>query len=181
MPFIVVGPGIPAGKVVDVRATNMDLLPTMLDLAGAAKATAKLEDRTAMEGGSLAPALRTGSGPVSRPYEGIALHFPHYDLNNGGPASAFYLGQWKLVRNYDTGRVSLYDISKDRAESTNLAAQNPEAVKDLESRLDAYLAAVNAPMARVNTAPGAGTGTAPERAGGAGGRGGRGGGKGKQS
>ena len=181
VPFIVVGPGIPAGKVVDVRATNMDLLPTMLDLAGAAKATAKLEDRTAMEGGSLAPALRAGSGPVSRPYEGIALHFPHYDLNNGGPASAFYLGQWKLVRNYDTGRVSLYDISTDRAESTNLAAQNPEAVKDLESRLDAYLAAVNAPMARVNTAPGAGTGTAPERAGGAGGRGGRGGGKGKQS
>jgi hypothetical protein len=118
---------------------------------------------------------------IVRPREEIVIHFPHYDLNNGGPASAFYLGQWKLVRNYDAGRVSLYDIAKDRAESNNLAAQNPEVVKDLESRLDAYFKAVNAPMARVNTAPGAGTGTAPERAGGAGGRGGRGGGKGKQS
>ena len=182
VPFIVIGPGIPAGKVVDVRGTNMDLLPTMIDLAGAApKQPAKLEDRAAIEGGSLAPVLRSGSGAVVRPYEGIAIHFPHYDLNNGGPASAFYLGQWKLVRNYDAGRVSLYDIAKDRSESNNLAAQNPEVVTDLESRLDAYLKAVNAPMARVNTAPGAGTGTAPERAGGAGGRGGRGGGKGKQS
>jgi hypothetical protein len=125
--------------------------------------------------------LRAGNGPVSRPYEGIAIHFPHYDLNNGGPASAFYLGSWKLVRNYDSGRVSLYDVAKDRSESTDLAAQQPDVVKDLESRLDAYLKAVDAPMARVNTAPGAGTGTAPDRAEDGrvkGGRGGQGGGQG---
>ena len=182
VPLIVIGPGIPAGKVVDVRATNMDLLPTLLDLAGAApKEPATLASRTGMEGGSLASVLRTGTGAVARPYEGIAIHFPHYDLNNGGPASAFYLGPWKLVRNYDSGRVSLYDISKDRAESSNLSAQHPDTVKDLEARLDAYLAAVNAPMARVNTAPGAGTGTAPDRPDGGGGRGGRGGKRGGQS
>ena len=181
VPFIVAGPGIPAGKVVDVRATNMDFLPTLLDLAGAApKEPAKLEQRSGMEGGSLASVLRTGSGAVARPYEGIAIHFPHYDLNNGGPASAFYLGNWKLVRNYDSGRVSLYDIGKDRGESMNLAAQHQDTVKDLESRLDAYLKAVNAPMARTNTAPGAGTGTPPDRPEGGRGGGGQGGGRRRQ-
>jgi arylsulfatase A len=179
VPFIACGPGIPPGKVTDVRATNMDLLPTILDLASATpKEQPKLDQRTAMEGGSLAAVLRAGNGPVSRPYEGIAIHFPHYDLNNGGPASAFYLGSWKLVRNYDSGRVSLYDVAKDRSESTDLATQQPDVVKDLESRLDAYLKAVDAPMARVNTAPGAGTGTAPDRAEDGRGKGGRGGGQG---
>ena len=179
VPFIACGPGIPAGKVTEVRATNMDLLPTLLDLAGAApKEPPRLDQRTAMEGGSLAAVLRAGSGPVSRPYEGIAIHFPHYDLNNGGPASAFYLGSWKLVRNYDSGRVSLYDLAKDRSESTDLAAQQPDVVKDLELRLDSYLKAVDAPMARVNTALGAGTGTAPDRAEDGRGKGGRGGGQG---
>jgi len=34
VPFIVVGPGVPAGVVSGVRATGMDLVPTMRDLAG---------------------------------------------------------------------------------------------------------------------------------------------------
>lgn len=180
VPFIAYGPGIPAGKVVPVRATNMDFVPTLLDLAGAPVATPKDPDaQTAIEGGSLAPVLKSGATAVERTREGVAIHFPHYDLNNGGPASAMYLGQWKLVRNYDTGTVKLFDISKDRAESNDLAAQNAEVVKDLQGRLDAYLKAVNAQMPKVNTAPGAGTGAPPERRGGqGGGGGGKGGGGG---
>ena len=179
VPFIVIGPGIPAGKVVSVRATNMDLLPTLVDLAGGGAALPANPDAVgAVEGGSLAEALKSGAAEVKRPREGIVIHFPHYDLNNGGPASAIYLGSWKLVRNYDTGRVSLYDIGKDRSESSDLAAANPEVVKDLEGRLDGYLKSVNAQMPRKNTAPGAGTGTPPGRPGGQGGGGQGGGGRG---
>jgi len=175
VPFIAVGPGIPAGKVVHVRATNMDFLPTLLDLAGSPAAKpANPDARAAVEGGSLVPALKDGSDAVARTHEGITIHFPHYDLNNGGPASAFYLSNWKLVRNDDARTVKLYDIAKDRGEQSDLAAQNPEVVKDLVARLDAYLKAIDAPMAKVNTAPGAGTGTAPSRpAGGGGGGGGK--------
>jgi uncharacterized sulfatase len=180
VPFIAAGPGIPAGKVVGVRATNMDFVPTLLELAGSPAPKPKEPDaQGAIEGGSLAAALKSDATTVDRPHEGIVIHFPHYDLNNGGPASAMYLGQWKLVRNYDTGTVRLFDISKDRAESNDLAAQNAEVVKDLEGRLDSYLKAVKAQMPKANTAPGAGTGAPPERRGGQGGGGG-GGGKGGQ-
>jgi arylsulfatase A-like enzyme len=152
VPFIVVGPGVPAGVISRVRATGMDLVPTLRDLAG--KPIEKAGDpdaQTAVEGGSLVPVLKSsghnaGKGTVARTREEIVIHFPHYDLNNGGPASAIYLGDHKLVRNYDAGTVKLFDIAKDRAESNDLAAQMPERVKELEAKLDAYLKAIHAPM-----------------------------------
>jgi arylsulfatase A-like enzyme/predicted phosphodiesterase len=153
VPFIVVGPGVPAGVVSGVRATGMDLVPTMRDLAGMPiEKAADPDAQTAVEGGSLAPVLKSsgenaGKGTVARTREEIVIHFPHDDLNNGGPASAIYLGDHKLVRNYDAGTVKLYDIAKDRAESNDLAASMPERVKELEAKLDAYLKAIKAPMA----------------------------------
>jgi len=153
VPFIVIGPGISANAISRVRATGMDLLPTMRDLAGAPLAKPENPDaRTSVEGGSLAPVLKSksGEGAVTRSHEEIVIHFPHYDLNNGGPASAIYLGDHKLVRNYDTKTVKLYDIRKDPGESNDLAASMPERVKELvkelEAKLDAYLKAVNAQM-----------------------------------
>lgn len=160
VPFIVCGPGIPAGVVSNVRATGMDLLPTLRDLAG--KPIDQPTDPDAqlsVEGGSLLPVLKTsgedagnnaGKGTVTRTREEIVIHFPHYDLNNGGPASAIYLGNFKLVRNDDAQTVKLYDIAKDRSEANDLASSMPEKVKELEAKLDAYLKAVKAPMARVN-------------------------------
>jgi arylsulfatase A-like enzyme len=170
---------------VHVRATNMDLLPTLMDLAGMpAQKPADPNAQSAIEGGSLVAALKDGSSDVKRPREGIVIHFPHYDLNNGGPASAIYLDRWKLVRNDEQGKVSLYDIAKDRSESSDVASEHPDVVKDLQARLDAYLKDVRAQLAKVNTAPGAGTGSPPSRPGGqggqGGGKGGQGGGKGKK-
>jgi hypothetical protein len=134
----------------------MDLVPTMCDLAG--KPIEKASDpdaQTVVEGGSLAPVLKSsgenaGKGTVARTREEIVIHFPHYDLNNGGPASAIYLGDLKLVRNDDAKTLKLYDIAKDRAEANDIASTMPEKVKELEAKLDAYLKAIKAPMARPN-------------------------------
>jgi arylsulfatase A-like enzyme len=172
-----------------VRATGMDLLPTMLDLAGHPLPKPPEPDaRTVIEGGSLVPLLKhAGKGEVERPHKEIVIHFPHYDLNNGGPASAIYLDEWKLVRNYDSGKVMLYDIMKDPGERNDLAASDAARVKDLEQRLDAYLQAVKAQMPTKNTSPDAGkgdpndmpqSGGAQGKAGGKGGKGGKGGNKG---
>ena len=130
----------------------MDLLPTMLDLAGKPLAKPEKPDaRNVVEGGSLSSVLKNGGqGTVARPREEIVVHFPHYDLSNGGPASAIFMGDLKLIRNYDTGKVSLYDIVKDPGESRDLAAKMPDKVKDLEAQLDAYLKAVDAQMPRPN-------------------------------
>ena len=212
VPFIAHGPGIPAGVVSNVRATGMDLLPTLCDLAGkpvgkSFEIPKEPDAQLSVEGGSLVPVLMTsgeqaGKGKVARAREEIVIHFPHYDLNNGGPASAIYLGQYKLVRNYDADTRKLYDIAKDRAEANDLASSMPEKVKELEEKLDAYLKAVKARMPRVNPDAGkapadgdeagesaSGTPTSPsnpdgarpgggQRRGGQGGGGGRGGGGG---
>jgi arylsulfatase A-like enzyme len=152
VPFIVAGPGIEHGAVSHVRATGMDLLPTLRDLAGAPlPKPADPDARTAVEGGSLAAVLRAGGkGTVIRPREAIVIHFPHYDLNNGGPASAIYLGDYKLVRNDDSQTTTLFDIVHDPTESKDLASAMPDRVQDLTRRLDAYLDAIKAPRA---TAP----------------------------
>lgn len=149
VPFLVAGPGVAAGTTSTVRATGLDLLPTLRDLAGSPLQAPKDRDaRTAVEGGSLASILRGGgTGRVQRPREEIVIHFPHYDLNNGGPASAIYLGDHKLVRNDDTGTVTLFDIVKDPTESRNLATDLPQQTTELLGRLDAYLLAVRAQRA----------------------------------
>ena len=52
-----------------------------------------------------------GKGIVSRPREEFVVHFPHYDKDSIGPASAIYLGDFKLIRIYETGRLELFDHS----------------------------------------------------------------------
>lgn len=162
VPLIVRGPRVRKGEVSAVRASAMDLLPTLAELAGAPLAPAeKPDDRSAVEGGSLVPVLFDGDGAeVRRPREELVVHFPHYDLDNGGPASALWWREWKLVRNYDTDERRLYDIVADREEAHDLAAQKPEVAKELEARLDAYLKAVDAQMP---TALEDGGAPAPER------------------
>jgi arylsulfatase A-like enzyme len=148
VPFLAMGPDIAAGTICGQRATGMDLLPTLLELAGAPLEKPENPDAlTTVEGGSLAQVLRsTGAGKIVRPREEIVIHFPHYDLDNGGPASAIFLGEWKLVRNYDTGAITLHDITKDREERHDVAREQPEKVQELLAKLDAYLVAVKAQM-----------------------------------
>ncbi len=156
VPFIVVGPDVSGGVVSRVRATGMDLVPTLRDLAGRPIDEAENRDAPqAVEGGSLAAVLRSdgenaGKGTVDRPRDELVIHFPHYDLNNGGPASAIYLGNYKLVRNDDAKLVTLFDIVKDRSESNDIAAANAELVQAMLARLDAYLQAIDAPRATPN-------------------------------
>jgi arylsulfatase A-like enzyme len=185
VPFLVWGPGVKPGSVCRVRASGMDLLPTMMDLAGKPlPKPARPDDVSAVEGGSLVPLLtHGGEGKVERSHEELVIHFPHYDLNNGGPASAIYVDGWKLLRNYDSGKTMLYEIAKDPAERNDLSSKNPDRVKDMTARLDAYLKAVKAAMPEKNDDPAAGTGDPndmpqPDGRGGGKGGGGKGGGKG---
>ncbi|MBL9211231.1 MAG: hypothetical protein JNL92_12250, partial [Opitutaceae bacterium] len=40
-------------------------------------------------------------------------------------------GDWKLLCEYDGSKPELYDLARDRGETTNLAAQQPEVVRRL--------------------------------------------------
>ncbi len=146
VPFIIRGPGIAAGACSHVRAIHEDIFPTIASLA---KISGPLPN--GIEGGSFADVLSNGGkGTVQRPSEEFVVHFPHYDKDAIGPASAIYLGNLKLIRVYETGALKLFNISKDPGERRNLALELPDKVKELDQRLTGYLAAVNAQMPKPN-------------------------------
>lgn len=142
VPFIIRGPGIQPGTCSHVRAEDEDIFPTVAALAGITKPLPE-----GIEGGSLAAVLRdAGKGAVKRPREEFVVHFPHYDKDPAGPASAILLGDFKLVRIYETGALRLYNIAQDPGERRDLSAEMPEKAKDLDARLTAYLDSVDAQM-----------------------------------
>lgn len=149
VPLLVKVPGLTRpGSVCDTPVISQDFFPTLLELAGAEPAAS----RTALDGVSLVPLLR---GAASLPRQELFWHYPHYW--NGGkvsPYSVARVGDWKLIRFYETGREELYDLHADLAEQYDLAATRADKRKQLSARLDAWLKAVGAqmPIPRTNGA-----------------------------
>src|ERR1051325_1704459 len=134
VPLLIGGPGILPGACSHVRVTGTDLFPTIAELAGVR------ELPRGVEGGSLVPLLAgDGKGGVKRPREEFVVHFPHYDKDADGPASAILLGNFKLMRIYETGARRLFDLSKDIGERNDLAKQMPDKTAQLDRRLANYL------------------------------------------
>ena len=145
VPFLIRGPGIAPGSVSRTAATGADLVPTLAELAG----IDGLPD--GLEGGSLAEVLKNGgNGRVERPLRELVFHFPHYDFDPLGPASAIVAGEFKLIRFYESGERLLFDLSKDLGEKRNLAAAMPAKAAELDTRLSAYLQSVGAKLPREN-------------------------------
>lgn len=146
VPFIVAGPGVKAGVCSHVRVSATDLFPTFVELAGAKEVLPQ-----GVEGGSFANVLKNGGiGEVKRPRDEFAVHFPHYDKDAQGPASAIYVGDLKLIHVYETGAVKLFNLATDPGERHDLASQQPDKVKELDARLIAYLKTVGAQLPKPN-------------------------------
>lgn len=119
VPAILWSPGrIPAGRVSDEVAGNIDILPTFAGFAGAAVP----KDRK-IDGQDLRPLLAGAAGAKSR-HEA----YLHYHTNN---LRAVRSGKWK----YHTSG-ELYDLATDIGESRNVAAANPAVVARLEKKLE---------------------------------------------
>lgn len=121
-------PLVPVGGSITRQPGHIiDLLPTFLELAGT-KYPEKLKDRvlTPLPGKSLAPLLLQGSSPGER-----TLAWEHEGNR------AVRVGDWKLVASFRAS-WELYDLSRDRAELNNLAAQQPAKVKELAAAWQAW-------------------------------------------
>ena len=127
VPLIVRWPGrVPAGRVVDDPVSNVDWIPTLLELIGA-------EVPEGLDGVSFAAGL-LGTGDFSdRP---LYWHFPHYTNQGGRPSGAMREGDWLLVEYYDEERAELYDLSSDPGEQHDIAAGEPEQLRYMQSDLD---------------------------------------------
>ena len=110
---------------------SLDILPTSLAAAGIEPPAAAMFD-----GVNLLPYL---SGEESgRPHDVLFWRL--------GANSALRKGDWKLVKQAERGQgtlaFQLFDLGKDTSETTDLAGQRPEVVKELRAeyeRLDARM------------------------------------------
>lgn len=119
-----------AGKQCSTPVTGTDFYPTILDLCGIPLKPAEHTD-----GVSLLPLLK-GETIAERP---LIWHYPHYGNQGGEPSSIIRLGDWKLIHYYEDGHEELYNLKNDLSETTDLAAANPEKVKQLSEKLFAML------------------------------------------
>lgn len=146
VPLIIRGPGIKPGSCSHVRVIGEDLFPTISALAHDKGPPPK-----GLEGGSIVDVLMHGGmGVVKRPREEFVVHFPHYDKDEIGPASAILLGDYKLIRVYETGALELFDIRNDPGERRDISRDKPDLAKEMNRKLGDYLASVNAQMPRPN-------------------------------
>jgi arylsulfatase A len=146
VPMLVRWPGVvPAGKVCDTPVHGVDLLPTMLPMAGA-----KVPSTHKVDGVNLLPVLRTGSSKGSRALYG---YMPFYDVRWAHTPSAILReGDFKLIEffgdyldanrggEYVVGeRLELYNLRDDVSEQQNLASANPQRVKQMRAKLHAWI------------------------------------------
>jgi arylsulfatase A-like enzyme len=151
IPLFIRGPKAKAGAHCGLLVTGADLFPTVADLAGL-----KNKVPAEVEGGSLNSVLADpGSGTVKRRREALTFHFPHYDKDRLGPASAIIANNFKLLRVYEGDRRMLFDLRSDMSESDDLSASHPDLVRKLDQQLKAYLQSVDAklPTKRLAGAP----------------------------
>ncbi|KAB2657660.1 MAG: arylsulfatase [Verrucomicrobia bacterium] len=132
-PLIVHWPrGIAArGKLRHGPGHVVDLLPTLLEVAGGSVPAAWADvPRPAAPGRSLVPSFAR---------DGAVAHDSLWWLHEGN--RALRMGQWKIVAAGKDRPWELYDLSKDRSESRDLAASRPGKVRELAERWNRETAA----------------------------------------
>jgi arylsulfatase A-like enzyme len=145
VPFMMQWKGkIPAGQVDDRPVIQLDLLPTALAAAGV-----EAQPEWKLDGKNLLPYV-TGEqkGP---PHEALYWRF--------GQQVAIRMGRWKLVKGAgmpgvqnETGDkatmdgAELYNMDADIGEKTNVAASQPEKVKELSAAWDKWNAELMDPQ-----------------------------------
>ena len=136
VPAAIWGPGIRESYTSDTPFLSMDIYPTLLELAGLPSPRNHI-----LDGISFASMLQGASEPDR---DTIFFHFPSY-IGAGGPSSAMRKGYYKLIEQFETETIELYDLSKDIGESKNLAKSQPELAKKLYTELLAWHEATGAP------------------------------------
>lgn len=124
LPLIVHVPGGPAFRY-DDPVSQLDLLPTILHLAGARKSVPPLEGRT------LAPSILTsGPPPAGRPVFGT-IDYPRSQ-------TSVSVGKHKLIVDHGGAPAVLYDRSRDPLNQKDIAAEHPEITAHLRELLEAW-------------------------------------------
>jgi len=113
---------IPAGSVVDQPIHVVDMYPTLAAIAGASLTKTK-----PLDGVDVWPTISAGA---RSPRNEVVYNVEPF----GG---AVRQGEWKLVwRATLPSQQELFDLATDPSEKTNVAAQHPEKVAELQKRIE---------------------------------------------
>lgn len=136
-------------EINDVCVSQLDFFPTFMDMIGLDT------DQLILDGTSLIRLLNEGDDS-SLKKRSLFWYFPAY-LEGGNeetadivfrsrPVSVVRVGEWKLIENLESGRLELYDLSKDGGEKEDLSSRRPRKVQKLYKILMDWRKHVNAPI-----------------------------------
>ena len=158
VPFLISGPGIPAGKESDVMVNGLDFYPTILSWTGTAKPKEQNLDGCDLSG-LLAKAPEDAALVKEKDdsrRDTMVWHFPH----GVAQQSTIRKDGWKLIVNHYPGRpLELYQLNEDGPanskrvdieEAKNLAQKRPEKAEELKNELYTRLKAMNASFPYLN-------------------------------
>lgn len=159
VPLIVIWPGkVKAATETSALFQSTDFFPTFADMFGW-----KLPGEIHFDGVSERPVLEKNK----KVRDEIFCHFPHAEAQGEfelmpaptpvTPASSVRVGDWKLIRFYcdnadQSDRHELYNLATDPGERHNLAATQPDRVKQLAAKLDQFLKDTEAVIPTANPA-----------------------------
>lgn len=128
VPGIIEWPGTITPRQTEFPASVMDIMPTILDLAGIEHPA---KDRPA-DGISLAALLTDPTSEPKTRKQPICFRYRN--------KAALVADDWKLVTTeVGKGQFSLYDLAKDTGETTDVSKQNAKLTKALTQQLKAFL------------------------------------------
>ena len=144
VPVIIKWPGkTKPGSVSSEPVISTDFYPMILATTGQ-----KLRPHQHVDGENLVPVL-TGNGSLGR--DAIYWHYPHYNQHpQSFPSGVIRAGDWKLIENFETGRLSLYNLASDVAESNDLWTEEREKAAELHAKLTTWRERVGADPMRPN-------------------------------
>jgi len=132
IPMIVYWPGVTkAGSVTDRATTGTDFFPSFLEMAGL-----PLRPQNHLDGESFAAVLKGDNSPRKKP---IYWYYDGARVGTGNVAMAAMLdGDMKLVNLVYENKDELYNIREDIGEKNDLAASNPEKLKEMKQKLTSW-------------------------------------------
>ncbi len=138
-PMIVRWPGVTKpNSTCDTPVCSIDFLPTFRAIAAPGVKAGPVD------GLDISPLLRREQKTLDRP--ALYWHYPHFSNQGGRPGGAIRAGDWKLIEEYEYGKLELYNLRDDIGETKNLAEAEPKRARALHEQLVAWRAEVNATM-----------------------------------
>ena len=124
IPLLMRGPGLPAGAVIDVPVSLVDIAPTVLPLLGVAPSD--------VDGVSLQPSFSNGT--ISERTLYMESFAPLLDFG-WSPLRSVRDGTWKYIA---APRAELYDVGGDPGETRNLESHDPQRASRLLARVQGF-------------------------------------------